>query len=157
MKMKRHYGIKALFLMLLSAIGMTSCNGLIETIGGQLLMYGSPTANYRISGKVKDEAGKGINGIQVVVGWPMTYMENINYFRPIDTLYTDSNGNYSFSETMPQTNIRILANDVDGEGNGGKFKSDSINISNIKFTGGDGSWYKGEAILENQDITLKKE
>ncbi len=161
MKMKRHYGIKALFLMLLSAIGLTSCDFILNLLPIPKCMYGTPSADYKISGKIKDESGNGINQVRVVVGSAQKNTSSVIYdypFIPYDTLYTDSKGNYSFvrEREFPAATLRIIAEDVDGDENGGTFLKDSLDIK-MKYTGGDDSWYSGKAVLDNQDITLKKE
>lgn len=144
---------KKLFSFLLTLFGVSSCV--------LPCMYGSPYADFDISGKVKDENGKGIPQIKVAIGEVFTNSQNVIYdynYRPIDTLTTDSEGHYSLiCNSFPAENIRITALDIDGDANGGKFKKDSIDITEIEYTGDTGSWYRGELLLRDVDFTLKKE
>ncbi|MDD2292626.1 MAG: radical SAM-associated putative lipoprotein [Bacteroidales bacterium] len=136
--------------LLLGMLGVSSCV--------MKVMYGTPYADYNISGKVKQPSGAPIVGAKVVIGQVSdtgTYNSGLSVF---DTLSTDRDGRYVFNrDEWPATHLRIIAMDTDGDLNGGTFKRDSIDITDIQFEGKSGSWYSGKLTLTDVDITLKKE
>jgi putative lipoprotein (rSAM/lipoprotein system) len=121
-------------------------------------MYGSPTADFSAKGRVIDEKGQPIQGLQVILGnrW---HGENYNgtSYKPIDSLQTGPNGEYEvfFASTIPITNLQIDVNDIDGEANGGTFESATVLVKDIQYEDGKG-WYEGSAEILVPDITLKK-
>ena len=121
-------------------------------------MYGSPTADFSAKGRVIDEKGQPIQGLQVILGnrW---HGENYNgtSYKPIDSLQTGPNGEYEvfFASTIPITNFQIDVNDIDGEANGGTFESATVLVKDIQYEDGKG-WYEGSAEILVPDITLKK-
>ncbi|MDD2594689.1 MAG: radical SAM-associated putative lipoprotein [Bacteroidales bacterium] len=120
----------------------------------------SPIANYRITGNVSDENGNPIDNIRIVIGelYRNTQTNSAILYRP-DTLYSDASGFYMFSRDSVYVNgFRIIAKDIDGSANGGEFENDTVDVSNfqyIKDSNSSNIWYKGMAITENKNITLK--
>lgn len=121
--------------------------------------YGCPSADFRLTGDVKDAKGKGIEGIRVV-------------FRPVadendtwenDTLYSDANGHFEkerLKHDWPDDaqNASVKFEDMDGTANG-SFKTkiltrDELSVEQGKK--GDGNWYSGtftiraNAVLEEE-------
>lgn len=125
-------------------------------------MYGSPTADFTVKGKVVDESGAPISGLQVILGRRYYDSPSViydeNYF-PIDTIQTGPDGIYQY-QTMngaafPVDNLQVDVNDIDGEAGGGAFESASLVVKKIEYDGGKG-WYEGHAEIEVPDIILKK-
>lgn len=112
-------------------------------------MYGSPTADFAISGRVTSESGAALNGIRVVVG-PEQYDAELSYYydRQCDTVYTDRFGVYHIfiAECGSLGVYNLRADDIDGPKNNGEYQSDStkIEVRRGDFKGGK-DWYGGKA------------
>ncbi len=152
---RKRTGLGALLLGIVGAVA--SCD--IIPIGSA--MYGCPNADYDIKGKVVDENGKGIENIKIEIGHVQTSNQNVIYdyeYIPFFTdLKTDAEGNYHYiGNDFPNNQLRIKAEDIDGEEHGGQFASDSVALK-VEFKGGKGSvWYSGKAEATAPDIKLKK-
>ena len=78
-----------------------------------------------------------------------------------DTIYTDSGGEF-VSQMMRDGWVdtkKLIFNDIDGEANGGTFKSDSVCMKDMEskqIKKGDGNWYLG-TYEYNMEIKLSKE
>lgn len=153
MKTRRHNNChKVGFIALLcSLIGL-------GTTGCYPCMYGSLTADFSAKGRVIDEDGQPIQGLQVTLGhrWHGENYDGTSY-KPIDSLKTGPNGEYEvfFASTIPILNLQVDVNDIDGEANGGNFESATVLVKDIQYENGKG-WYEGEAAVEVPDIKLKK-
>jgi len=135
------------FALLLSLVGLgtTSC--------WPVCMYGSPCAEWTVKGKVVDEAGEPIPGLQVALG---NRTNSDNYY-PLDTLHTGAEGVYELiSGGNPISHLQIDVKDIDGEEGGGSFRDTTLVISDLQYKDGDGDWYVGHVEIEVPDITLKK-
>lgn len=151
--MKRHHNCHRVgFIALLCSLvglGTTCCYP---------CMYGSPTADFSAKGRVIDEAGQPIQGLQVILG-NRRHGENYDgtSYTPIDSLKTGPNGEYEvyFASTIPVTNLQVDVNDIDGEANGGSFESATVLVKDIQYEDGKG-WYEGSAEILVPDIKLKK-
>lgn len=137
---------KAMMFRLLSGalglLGFAACNNNEEE--EILLMYGSPYAKFQVKGTVTSEADEPLKGIQVIV---RTEWDN----DPIaaDTLYTDEKGEFQTKElgTGGIGKQKVYFHDIDGEENGGTFKSDSIALKDMdmkQIEKGDNNWYNGK-------------
>lgn len=133
-----------LFATLLGALGFSACNSSKNAAKGQenvqsdepvvaprpevMAMYGVPTIDYKVRGKVVSETGKPLQGIQVV-------LINNTINADADTIYgnashidnyvreasdtTDAKGEFeTHVKDMPSESIRLLVRDRDGEING---------------------------------------
>lgn len=119
-----------------------------------MVEYGVPSVSYRIKGTVTDKDNAPIKGIKVVISdEPEIESDDI-------TVYTDADGKftgphtYSFS-LYGQT---VTFEDVDGEDNGGRFKSSTLGIDDMtarKVKEG-GHWYSGDYEV-TADVKLEKE
>ena len=143
-----------LFAILLSLVGLGSvgCYG--------PLMYGTPSADFSVKGKVTDENGRPIPDLQVILGRRYYNSNSVTYdhtYFPIDTVKTGSDGIYRMTaeREFPPENLQVDVNDIDGEAGGGQFESSTLVIQNIQYEGGDG-WYRGKADVKVPDIKLKK-
>ncbi len=114
--------------------------------------YGSPHADFKVSGKVMDENNQPINNIQVEV-------EN-----EWNKVYTDAAGNYQAHGSLDfggeyQT-LRVAVTDIDGEENGGDFESAIIDLKyerdEFKDKDKRDSWDYGTLTKEINFILKKK-
>ena len=148
----RNNGILA---MVLTLLGLAPACDIITPC-----MYGSPSADWSVKGKVIDEEGKGVEGLQVVV---------INYFpnsagviydvndQPLDTLRTAQDGAYGVDgHGFPLNQLKIKVEDIDGEEGGGEFVDATIVVSDIQYKNGDRNWYEGHADINVPDIVVYK-
>ncbi len=123
-------------------------------------MYGCPTAEWKVKGKVVDETGQGVPGLQVALGNRTDNETGVIYdqnYWPLDTLQTGPDGIYEVqSGGFPFSKLQIDVKDIDGEANGGEFQDASLVVTDFKFKGGDGSWYSGVADINVPDIIIKK-
>lgn len=119
MKMNFRIGsiIMPLVLPLLAVPALCSCA--VDSLEHEFSsMDGKPVANYTVSGKVTDEDGAPIQDIRVIAD----HSGEISY--RADTLYTGKDGSFSKFLAIPLVDgFRITFDDIDGEANGGFFKS----------------------------------
>lgn len=107
--------------------------------------YGTPSATFKVLGKVTSEANVPIEGIRVIM-FP-------------DSTLTDANGDYSVSirEFPIDQSFDVKFKDVDGATNGAYIQKDStVNFVDNQYQNGDGPWYSGE-VSKEVDIKLKEE
>lgn len=136
---------KHLLTIILGLLGFASCEPLI--------MYGSPHADFKALGTVKDEAGKPIEGIRVAVR--QTWGSKDPYYKD-DTLFTDGKGAWILMDQDRVPNkLTVVLEDIDGEAHGGDFKPAEVNPQINQTKKGDNSWYLG-AFEAKADVTLKK-
>lgn len=129
----------------MTMLGFSSCENLIEP----KCEYGTPHAKYTVKGRVTNEQGVAIPGIEVVIersGNPLS--SRIDFANQI----SGSNGEFakSFEYVMPEDqNFTLNFSDIDGPANGVyKAKTQSFKILRNELKGGDKSWYFGEAVKE---------
>ena len=131
---------------ILLLLGFSSC----DSNGSE--MYGTPYATYSLKGKVVDTQKQPIPDIEVKI----KIGNGGVYYNQIASLKTNSSGEFSFKENLTaEGKFRLVARDVDGAANG-SFKSDSIDITTDKPSGGDG-WFRGTTSKEDIVITLQKD
>lgn len=147
MKATFKHWYNAITAVIVSLLGFSSCgeNGILG--GNMMCLYGTPTSQFKVKGKVTSEDGTPIQGIKTVLG--EGYDNIIVYHK--DSTFTDKDGNYSF-EGEKMTGIpsakymKITFEDVDGEANGGTFANDTIKKEEfvVKNTEkGDDDWDMG--------------
>ena len=107
--------------------------------------YGSPYASYEVKGKVTDQQGEPIPGIQVTC--------DAMYIEPV---YTESDGSYALNgDGFPQEKIQVSFEDVDGEENGGLFAARSVSSETHQVQDGEGNWDFGVYEAEvNAELSL---
>ena len=127
---------------------LTSLLGLMGYGCVPMVKYGVPTGDLTLEGKVSNENNEPLQNIQVIhrQGW-----KDGAWRGPQDTLYTDSNGMFyrQYQSEMPMQYRKIIVHDT-----AGVYASDSIETS-VRFSGGDGDLYQGQAELK-ADFVLKK-
>lgn len=116
-----------------------------------------PHVNFNLKARVIDEAGKPIEGIEarVKVDWG-------DYYTPFDnrTGVTDYLGEIdAHTSNMHSMEHTIIFLDPDGEANGGKFESKTVDISDhiVQTDEGDGNWYNGGYKAEIGDVVMTLE
>ena len=147
MKVRFNRWYNTILTVLLSMLGFESC----DSGGDAPVEYGTPHADYIIKGMVTDEAGTPIQGIKITGPAPMVSSQ-LN-----QSVLTDASGAFKLDEFMSIVGGIITAEDIDGDANGGEFKSDTLYISTLpatKISEGDG-WYMGKFEV-NAAIKLKK-
>jgi putative lipoprotein (rSAM/lipoprotein system) len=120
------------------------------------VMYGTPSADYEIKGKVLDADGDPIKGIKVEVQTYVAGPEPI----PIIRKFSLDDGTYDASvQTFPVSKLRLVAQDVDGAENGGEFVERTIELdfSKVEATGDKGAWYSGKFSIEQNIVLEEKE
>ncbi|MBQ6254648.1 MAG: radical SAM-associated putative lipoprotein [Bacteroidales bacterium] len=148
--------------ILLTLLGFSSC-GTTKTLeediewggprpipGVAISMYGVPTSSFKVSGTVRDGAGKTLKGIQVI-----SYYGESTWMRT-DTTYTDAAGQFSRTmRTYPADKVGFTFNDIDGRDNGGEFASKSTTVAVKQVGAGDGAWFQG-TYEARADVQLEK-
>ncbi len=159
MKSALEKGWKYLLGGVLALLGFGSCNkeGIIDNGGNMLVMYGQPTAVFKMHGTVKNQSGKPVKGIRVVI-------EPHNNPWEYDTLYTDASGRFEkdrLKHSWPDElkNVTVRFEDVDGAENG-SYRMKELKRSDIQVKQtdkGKGAWFEGsftvtaDAVLEKED------
>ena len=119
-------------LLALLGVGATSC--IVPC------MYGTPNADWTVKGKVVDEAGKPVAGLQVVLGNQYENSEQVIYdqnYWPLDTLQTAGDGTYHLeSNGFPIQQLEVHVQDIDGELRGGEYEDAHIIVKQIEYKDG---------------------
>ena len=152
---------------LLSFLGFSSCESPDEYgTPNPSAEYGTPHAEFAISGKVTDTEGNVLKGIRVVVPGVDHHQKATSGFFPDypvmtvevnDTIYTKDNGSFEFSHfgfpTNDSINVRMKFEDISENAN---FETDSTKVTffSSDLKGGNG-WYEGKA-EKKIDIKLKR-
>ena len=128
-------------LVLLGFASTTSC----EHIGQIACEYGTPTMDFKVSGKVVSQDSAPIAGIKVSC--------HVFTAPGIVTAHTAADGSFSISGTGMSPLLEF--EDIDGPENGGEFagKTEEIKVNKVKE--GDGHWYRGE--YEANDVVIRLE
>lgn len=156
MKVRFNRWYNAVLTALLALLGYESCESSEEYgVPIDILEYGVPSAKFQIKGQVTDEAGTPIQGIKMSLRKTLTHSGEFG----VDSVQTDVSGKFLLTE-MGYIGIdsKLIAEDVDGESNGGEFQSDTLDIDFEKAVlveEGDGNM-KGGTYETYQDIKLKK-
>ena len=160
---KRIFSVRTLLSGVVTLLGFSSCGENIFNGSDAPVEYGVPTVDYRVIGEVKDESGKPLQGIQVIVKDKYLYNKNGDYEHTYnhegDTVYTDAKGAFQ-SAKIQSGGIyqqRVVFDDVDGEANGGEFRTVDMSIKDLdsKQIKKGGDWYEGEYELSTK-VQMKK-
>ena len=137
---------------LMSLLGL-SCSKLGFPDSPVVCEYGTPHAEYQVHGVVKDEQGNVLQGIRITVpeivkkqanNANVTYDWNEQRVPVGDTIYTDGQGRYDYSQTyFPVDALQVNLKVEDPEG---RFESqtDSVKFEAKDLKGGSG-WFQGKA------------
>ena len=139
---------------LMSLLGF-NCSGCGSV--GPATEYGSPHAEYKVMGIVKNEKGEVLNGIRITV--PEILMNDANGNEDLklinDTVYTDEQGKFLYGQTQyfPLDNVQMKL-EVDDPTGAFEAISDSVQFNRSKLSGGKG-WFYGTA-FKVKDFILKQ-
>lgn len=148
----------SLLASLLAILGFSACgdeNGAEE--------YGVPTAKFIVTGAVTDAAGNPVRGIEVTVKEKVddTYCDITYDGKPQAT--TDEKGQYTTQKMVSSSlsfhsteGIAVIMKDVDGDDNGGKFKTDTLKADelSIEKTEEGSGWVTGTyKVTANKQLT----
>lgn len=118
--------------------------------------YGSPYADFIVSGKVVDQKGNPIKDIVVTPG--LSERDGITFYSPYDTLHTKADG--SFYKKWRQDGFwhdeKLYLKDEDGPENGGDFELLRYNLADdLQKISEGGRWCLG--VYEAKDLVIKLE
>lgn len=141
--------LKLLSLSISAILGIfCGCNGI-----GPVVMYGMPSADYKVSGSVSStDQNMPIKGLLVSIA------DTLNPSRIIDSTKTDSLGRYSlqFSSAPWQNTWHLKAKDVDSVQNGSFAAKDTIiSIPETDLKDPSGNWYNGHG-EKNVDMKVDR-
>lgn len=158
MKKKKYDGKR--FSRMMSFLGFSGATLLTSCF--PLCMYGTPTIEYQVKGRVLNEDGEGVEGIRIILSEPEPGDDKVYVNK--DTVYTDKNGAYATkimecTGSSPENdlyNVKMMVEDVDGQTNG-EYESDDVYLGNCDFhqVKKDKDWYNGR-FEYNADVVLKK-
>lgn len=130
------------------------------------LMYGVPTMDFVLKGRVIDTKGEGVKGMQVILlnGSVDITPENMHEDNPYVKEYinqssdtTDAEGYFSCQmKDFPKDVHSVIVRDVDGAENG-EYRDQmvEVNFADGEQTGVRRGWYQGVR-TKDVDITVKK-
>ena len=130
---------------ILSLFGLTtfmSCEYGVPPVTAE---YGTPSAEFHISGRVENKLGKSIEGIKVSV---------YNQQNPLDTTNSDGSFKIDIYNYWPEEEISLIASDIDSTQNG-HYKTDTIYITPEYQKDPNNSWNQ-IANIDNVVITLEE-
>ncbi|HCS87748.1 MAG TPA: hypothetical protein DIW30_04910 [Bacteroidales bacterium] len=124
----------------LALLGFQACG----ERGGMVCLYGTPSADLEVKGKVTNTKQEALKDMEVVVN-PIS-----GYWK--DTLYTDENGEYHWTAKgiFPTDSATVTVNDTTG-----LYSSDSAKVAYQYDRTKADDWYEGVGIAE-ADFELKK-
>lgn len=146
---------------LMSLLGFSSCeeNNMMPEYGTPYPMYGTPHAEFIVSGKVTDTKGNGLQGIQVVIPSVDHHQKATSTFIPDqsvitryinDTLYTQTDGSFNYPyggfPSNDSINIKMKFEDVSENPS---FETDSAKVTFFSSDlQGENGWNAGTAQKE---------
>ena len=109
--------------------------------------YGCPIVEFSVKGRVVDADSNPIQNIEI------SHPETGYYTR------TAEDGSFKYEGGLTGfelSEVTIIAQDTDGEENGGDFQTQEVSIPVQQTEPGDGSWNNGKFEAENVEIVLTK-
>ena len=158
MKVRFHRWYNTILSILLTLLGFEACSS--DDDRDDMPMYGVPMATYHLKGQVTDESGKPIEGIKTAVKYVYKGVSGKTETWGIDSVMTDANGQYMVTTFDIHQDTKLIVEDVDGEANGGKYRSDTLSIDRsraIKTADGKGTWDEGTFDIHIDNIKMKKD
>ena len=132
------------------ALSLLGLGGAISSCGAFIApdMYGTPTMEYRVSGKVTDsETNKPIPGIQV------EYYHSLN--GPQTATTADDGGFVVGAMHFPSENVKLKFTDIDGPANG-EYDQLELEVKLEKVAESSGAWDEGDYAAENVIVAMQK-
>ena len=169
LKRKRTALFSGIISFTLSALGFTSCDDFNDNKEEPpiILMYGTPSAQFKILGKiVAEDTKQAVRDLQISVIEYSTWTDDAGIYyenQSSDTLRTKTKNDGSFlfeHRGFPSAKKYIyLIEDIDGDANGRfQTKKDSILFKNPNYNSGTDTWWdKGTATMDFKTITVKLE
>ena len=131
---------------ILSLFGLTTFMSCEYGVPPVTTGYGTPSAEFHISGRVENKLGKSIEDIKVSV-----YSQQ----NPLDTTNSDGSFKIDLYNHWPEEEISLIASDIDSTQNG-HYKTDTIYITPEYKKDPNNSWNQ-IANIDNVVITLEEE
>lgn len=134
----------------IALLGFSACDDSTE--------YGTPSAEYKINGKIVSLEDEPIQNIQVVLQTERAHQTSmrVGYYVDGDTTYTDKKGLFKFDtgRISREESLVIHFDDIDGAENG-EFEDGhtTIHFNRFDFKGGDG-WFCGKVEKQLETITM---
>ncbi|MCQ2251404.1 MAG: radical SAM-associated putative lipoprotein [Bacteroidales bacterium] len=131
MKLKTNRWWTRILVMVLALLGYACGDSDEEEIRGELCLYGSPSASYKVTGSVTDNDNKPLEGAKVKL--------ELDYYQKASTL-TAKDGTFTVDlySVSPYPDYAYLITSCDG------YVTDTVDVKFSDLTGGDGDWYWGE-------------
>lgn len=130
--------------------GMYIAEGLLVKLDEEDVVvpeYGCPVVEFSVKGRVVDADSNPIQNIEI------SHPETGYYTR------TSEDGSFKYDACLTGfelSEVTIIAQDTDGEENGGDFQTQEVSIPVQQTDPGDGHWDNGKYLAENVEIVLVK-
>lgn len=130
--------------------GMYVAEGLLVKLDEEdvaVAEYGCPVVEFSVKGRVVDAESNPIQNIEI------SHPETGYYTR------TAEDGSFKYEGGLTGfelSEVTIIAQDTDGEENGGDFQTQEVSIPVQQTDPGDGHWDNGKYLAENVEIVLVK-
>ena len=130
--------------------GMYVAEGLLVKLDEEdvaVAEYGCPVVEFSVKGRVVDADSNPIQNIEI------SHPETGYYTR------TSEDGSFKYDACLTGfelSEVTIIAQDTDGEENGGDFQSKEVVVEVQQTGSGDGAWDNGKFEAENVEIVLTK-
>ena len=144
----------AFLLSLIGVASFNSCECAVEYGPGPLpldeplVAYGTPTADFYISGRVENKLQQGVPGIDISIN-------EYGYATSLGATEEDGSFDFAIGGLFPDDEICIVARDIDSTENG-SYKSDTIMID-VQYTSDPNNYWNNISHIENIVITLEEE
>lgn len=141
--------INCLIASLLSLIGVMTFDSCAYGCPIDLpVEYGTPTADFYISGRVENKLQQGVPGIDISIN-------EYGYAASLGATEEDGSFDFAIGGLFPDDEICIVARDIDSTENG-SYKSDTIMID-VQYTRDPNNHWNNISHIENIVITLEEE
>ena len=144
-------------LPLLGVTAAISCDNVIESpdmygcppsgYEDMPVMYGTPTVEFSVKGKVMDSEGNPIPGIQISHDY-----SGQKVLTSVDGTFDYTSEDFGFE----METVTLEFTDIDGEENGGDFQSQEVAVPVQQTEPGDGGWNNGKFEAEGVEIVMTK-
>ncbi len=132
------------------ALSLMGLGGAISSCGAFIApdMYGTPTMEYRVSGKVTDsETSNPISGIEV---------EYFHFLNGPKTILSSDDGGFEVEAMhFPSDHVTLKFTDIDGPANG-EYESLELEVKLEKVAESSGAWDEGDYASDNVMVSMQK-
>lgn len=150
--------VVSFFLVLL---GFSACDTGGNGGGGGIAEYGTPNAKFKVKGTLVDEAddSKAVSGIKVAIGQLYSDDSGVKKTFYVDSIVTGNTGVFDVDiidfPTSQKFVIKYEDTDTTQNGDYG-LTIDTVRFDKPVFTGGSGSWYRGEATMDLDKVKISQ-